>query len=214
MELIERWARETDSKQMSPEAARALKGGKEREDLTLNTFNKPDEVKMDYNKIKLGIVVAEFNYDVTYAMLELAREHAEFLEAEVREIFKVPGVFDIPLGVKNLIQKGEVDAVVALGAVVEGQTEHDEIIAQHASRKIIDLSLEYGKPVGLGISGPGMSRLEAHERVTYAKRAVEAAVKLAKKLRGDYSGYSSGYGGGGTSTETEEKAFAGLREMG
>jgi 6,7-dimethyl-8-ribityllumazine synthase len=53
---------------------------------------------------------------------------------------------------------------------------------QHASRKIADLSLEYGKPVSLGISGPGMSRIEAHARVKYAKRAVEAVVKMIKRI--------------------------------
>ncbi|MCC7575891.1 MAG: 6,7-dimethyl-8-ribityllumazine synthase, partial [Methanomethylovorans sp.] len=58
----------------------------------------------------------------------------------------------------------------------------DEIVVQHAARKITDLSLEYEKPVTLGIAGPGMSRLEAHERVDYAKRAVEAAVKLVRRL--------------------------------
>lgn len=134
-------------------------------------------------KINLGIVAAEFNYDVTYAMVELAREHAKFLDADIAEIVKVPGVFDIPLAVKKLLGRSSIDCVVALGAVIEGSTEHDEIVAQHSSRKIADLALEYGKPVGLGIAGPGMSRLEAHERVDYAKRAVEAAVKMCKVMR-------------------------------
>jgi 6,7-dimethyl-8-ribityllumazine synthase len=72
--------------------------------------------------------------------------------------------------------------VVTIGCVIEGSTQHDEIVVSHASRKIIDLSLEYGKPVTLGISGPGMTRLEAHERIDYARRAVESAVKLVQRL--------------------------------
>jgi len=135
------------------------------------------------DKINLGIVAAEFNYDITYAMVELAKEHAKFLGAGVTHLVKVPGVFDMPLAVKKLLEKKDVDAVVTLGAVIEGQTEHDEIVIQHASRKIADLALEYGKPTALGISGPGMSRLEAHKRVEYAKRAVEAAVKTVKVVR-------------------------------
>jgi 6,7-dimethyl-8-ribityllumazine synthase len=135
------------------------------------------------DKINLGIVAAEFNYDITYAMVELAKEHAAFLGANVTHLVKVPGVFDMPLAVKKLLGKKDVDAVVTLGAVIEGQTEHDEIVIQHASRKIADLALEYNKPTSLGISGPGMSRLEAHKRVDYAKRAVEAAVKSVKALR-------------------------------
>ncbi|NJD78633.1 MAG: 6,7-dimethyl-8-ribityllumazine synthase, partial [Candidatus Methanoperedens sp.] len=70
-----------------------------------------------------------------------------------------------------------------IGCVIQGATKHDEIVIQHASRKIADLALEYNKPVSLGISGPGMSRLDAHERVEYAKRAVEAAVKMIKVIR-------------------------------
>ena len=73
-------------------------------------------------------------------------------------------------------------AVVTLGAVIEGATQHDEVVIQHAARKIMDLGLEFGKPVTLGISGPGMTRLEAQERIDYAKRAVESAVKLVQRL--------------------------------
>ncbi|MEM0215527.1 MAG: 6,7-dimethyl-8-ribityllumazine synthase [Archaeoglobaceae archaeon] len=138
-------------------------------------------------KIKLGFVVSEFNRDITYMMEILAKEHAEFLGAEVAEILRVPGTFDIPIAIKKMLEKGNVDAVVAIGCVIEGETEHDEIVAQHASRKIVDLSIEYGKPVTLGISGPGMGRIAAAERVDYAKRAVEAAVKLVKRLR-EYEG--------------------------
>jgi 6,7-dimethyl-8-ribityllumazine synthase len=139
------------------------------------------------NKIKLGLVVAEFNRDITYMMEVLAKEHAEFLNAEVSEILRVPGTFDIPIAVKKMLERGRVDAVAAIGCVIEGETEHDEVVAQHAARKIMDLSIEYGKPVTLGISGPGMGRIAAHERVDYARRAVEAAVKLVRRLK-EYEG--------------------------
>ena len=132
--------------------------------------------------IKIGAVVAEFNFDITSMMLELAKEHAKFLDAEITEVFPVPGVNDMPIAIKKLLDEGKVDAVITLGAVIEGDTQHDEIVVQHAARKITDLSLEYNKPVTLGISGPGMTRLEAHKRVEYGKRAVEAAVKLVKRL--------------------------------
>ncbi|MDO5824863.1 MAG: 6,7-dimethyl-8-ribityllumazine synthase [Methanosphaera sp.] len=132
--------------------------------------------------IKIGAVVAEFNFDITSMMLELAKEHAKFLGAEITEVIPVPGVYDMPLAIKKLLEDDDVDAVITLGAVIEGDTHHDEIVVQHAARKITDLSLEYNKPVTLGISGPGMTRLEAHKRVEYGKRAVEAAVKLVKRL--------------------------------
>lgn len=134
--------------------------------------------------IKLGFVVSEFNRDITYMMEVEGKEHAAFLGAEVTECVYVPGAYDIPLAIKRMLDKGAVDAVVSIGCVIEGATQHDEIVLQHASRKIIDLSLEYGKPVALGISGPGMTRLEAHERIDYAKRAVESAVKMVRRADG------------------------------
>ncbi len=134
-------------------------------------------------KVRVGAVVAEFNYDITQMMLELAKEHAKFLDSEITEIIAVPGVFDMPLAIKKLLEKDDIDAVITLGAVIEGATSHDEIVVQHASRKIADLALEYNKPVGLGISGPGMTRLEAHQRVDYGKRAVEAAIKMYHRIK-------------------------------
>ncbi len=135
-------------------------------------------------KVRLAIVVSEFNYDVTYLMLQRAVAHAKFLGAEVAYIVKAPGAYDIPFLVKELLVKEDVDAVVALGAIVTGATKHDEVIAHQVARKLMDLSIEYGKPVTLGISGPGMNRMQALERVDdYARRAVEAAVKLALRLR-------------------------------
>jgi 6,7-dimethyl-8-ribityllumazine synthase len=133
--------------------------------------------------IKLGFVVSEFNRDLTYMMEIEGKEHAEFLGAEVTETLYVPGAYDMPLAIKKMLDDGNVDAVVTIGCVIEGATQHDEIVVSHASRKIIDLSLEYKKPVTLGISGPGMTRLEAHERIDYARRAVESAVKLVQRLQ-------------------------------
>jgi 6,7-dimethyl-8-ribityllumazine synthase len=88
----------------------------------------------------------------------------------------------MPLAIKRMLKTKNLDAIVTIGCVIEGATQHDEIVVQHAARKIIDLSLEYEKPVTLGISGPGMTRLEASERIDYAKRAVESAVKMVQRL--------------------------------
>ncbi|MDI6643119.1 MAG: 6,7-dimethyl-8-ribityllumazine synthase [Candidatus Hodarchaeaceae archaeon] len=133
--------------------------------------------------MKLGICASEFNFDIVSPMLEFARRHAEFLGAQIVAEVMVPGVYDLPLAAKKLAERGDIDAVVTLGAVIEGETGHDEIIMQHATRKLIDLGIQYGKPITLGISGPGMSRVQALERVNdYARRAVEAAVKMVKRL--------------------------------
>ncbi|MDD2666072.1 MAG: 6,7-dimethyl-8-ribityllumazine synthase [Methanocellales archaeon] len=135
------------------------------------------------NKIKLGFVVSEFNRDITHQMELLGKEHAEFLGASVEKTIYVPGVYDMPLAIKKLAKNENIEAIVTLGSVIEGATEHDEVIMQHAVRKILDISVDFDKPVALGISGPGMTRLEAHERIDYAKRAVESAVKMIKRMR-------------------------------
>lgn len=131
----------------------------------------------------LGIVVSEFNADVTGVMLERAEAHAAFLGLTVTEVVKVPGVYDMPLVLKKLVQRKDVDAVVALGAVIQGETDHDEVVIQHTARKIADLAVEYEKPIGLGITGPGESKLQALARVEKAREAVEAVAKLLDAVR-------------------------------
>lgn len=134
-------------------------------------------------KMKIGIVCSEYNFDITQMMLERAKEHAKFLDAEITKVVMVPGVFDMPLAIKRLLKEDAIDGVVTIGAVIEGETEHDQVVIGQTARKMTDLSVEYEKPVGLGISGPGMSRLQAADRIEKAKEAVESVVKQWKALR-------------------------------
>lgn len=133
--------------------------------------------------VRIGICAAEFHWDIVGQMVEYAKRHAEFLESEVVDEIIVPGSFELPFAAKKLVERDDIDAVVALGAVIEGDTGHHETVMQQASRKIMDLSLESEKPVSLGVSGPGETRMEAEERIDeYARRAVEAAVKTVKRV--------------------------------
>lgn len=133
--------------------------------------------------MNIALVASEFNFDISMMMLEQAKVHAEFLGVKVKQVVTVPGAYDMPLAIKQLLMRKDVDGVVTLGAVIEGSTDHDQIVMQHASRKITDLSLEYDKPVTLGISGPGMTRLQATDRIEKAKSAIEACVKMHKRIR-------------------------------
>jgi 6,7-dimethyl-8-ribityllumazine synthase len=137
----------------------------------------------DGNGMNVGIIVSEFNYDVTLLMLERAKEEVSFLGATLGPVMKTPGVFDMPLAAKVLLGRDDVDGLVALGAVIEGETQHDEVVMNQAARKLADLSVEYGKPVGLGISGPGETRLQAQDRIENAGNAVRAVVKMVRRLR-------------------------------
>lgn len=135
------------------------------------------------NGIRIALVGSEFNYDITTVMLERAREEVEFLGAILGPVVKTPGVYDMPLAVRALMERKDVDAVVTLGAVIEGETSHDEVIMNQAARKLTDLAVEYGKPLGLGISGPGETRLQAQDRIENAAVAVRSVVKMVRRLR-------------------------------
>jgi 6,7-dimethyl-8-ribityllumazine synthase len=134
--------------------------------------------------VRIAIVVSEFNSGITFRMLDRAREHAAMLGAVVNYVLYVPGAFDMPLAVDRLLKKWDVDAVVTLGAVIKGDTRHDDIVAENAARLIADLSLKQGKPVALGITGPGMTLDQAKERAERVpKRSVNAAVSMVLRLR-------------------------------
>jgi 6,7-dimethyl-8-ribityllumazine synthase len=134
--------------------------------------------------IYLAIVVSEFNNEITFNMLEGARDHAATLSAKINYIMYVPGTFDMPLAVEGLLKKKNVDAVVTLGAVIKGDTRHDDIVAENAARLIADLSLKYGKPVTLGVAGPGMTIEQARARAKLVPaRAVAAAVSMVLRLK-------------------------------
>jgi len=133
-------------------------------------------------KYKLGLVAAEFNFDITSMMIERAKAEADFLGVEIVKTIMVPGVFDMPLAIKRLLMQKDIDAVITLGAVIEGETDHDDVVVAHASRKIADLALEFNKPVAYGVTGPGMSQLQAVDRIEKGRDVVDVAVKMLKRL--------------------------------
>ena len=69
---------------------------------------------------RIGAVVAEFNYEVTMLMMERAKAEAEFLGVKITRIIKVPGVFDMPLAIKTMLERDDIDAVITIGAVIRG----------------------------------------------------------------------------------------------
>ncbi len=134
--------------------------------------------------MNIAIVVSEFNDEVTSKMLEIALEKARSLKINVSHTCKVPGAFDMPIMIDALLKKKEIDAVVTLGAIIKGETKHDELIAKVVAKTLSELSLKYQKPVSLGITGPGMSERQAHQRIRpVAERAVEAAQKIHDELK-------------------------------
>jgi 6,7-dimethyl-8-ribityllumazine synthase len=133
--------------------------------------------------MKIAFVVSEFNSEVTAPMEQRARRHAESLGAEIARVIHVPGVYDMAPVVKALLQLAEIDGVVMIGAVIKGETNHDEVISHAIARAGIELSLEFDKPVGLSITGPCMTDEQAVVRIENAKNGVEAVVRVARVLK-------------------------------
>lgn len=117
-------------------------------------------------------------------MLSVAQEKAKLMNLEISHICKVPGSFDMPIIVDALLQKKDIEGVVTLGAIIKGQTKHDEVIANSTAKSLIDLAIKYQKPVSLGITGPGMKERHAFARIRpVSERAVEAVVKIMGELK-------------------------------
>jgi len=134
--------------------------------------------------LKIAVVVSEFNKEVTSRMLSVAQEKANLMKLKIVYTCKVPGAFDMPIIVDALLKKKDVDGIVTLGAIIKGQTKHDEVISHSTAKSLIDLSIKYQKPVSFGISGPGMQKRHAYARIRpVAERAVEAVVKISKELQ-------------------------------
>ena len=144
--------------------------------------------------INIGLVVADFNSEITRRMLDQGVKRSKELGARVTYVCRVPGSFDMPIIIQDLLEKEDVDAVATLGAIVKGDTAHDEIIAAALSDRISDLSIKFRKPVALGVSGPRESWSQAKARAEeYANRSVEAALTLVRVRRKLLNGEDASY---------------------
>ena len=133
--------------------------------------------------MKIAVVISEFNSDITLEMLEEAKSKAQDLNIEILHVVTVPGAYDTPIAVKKLLQLKEVEGVAVFGCIIKGSTDHDQVIAYSTAKKLSDLSLEFEKPVSLGVSGPKMSHMDGVKRIEeYAKRSTESCIKMIRRL--------------------------------
>lgn len=128
--------------------------------------------------MRIGIVAARFNEDVTDPMVAAAEERIASLGHEHAGTVRVPGAFDTPLATKKLLSRAGIDGVVVIGAVITGDTDHDQVLMYATAKTLQELSLAFERPVLLAITGPGMTHQQAVDRIDYAAAAVEACVAL------------------------------------
>ncbi len=110
------------------------------------------EAKLDGKGLKIAIVVSRFNSFISEQLLLGAIDGLKRhnVSEDHIDIYKVPGSFEIPLMCKKLVQKNY-DAVIALGAVIRGNTPHFDYVAAEVSKGVAQVSLESGKPVIFGV---------------------------------------------------------------
>lgn len=131
--------------------------------------------------VVLGLVVAEFNRHITEQMEQAARDTADELDVEIRDVRHVPGAYDTPLAADRLARRKDIDAVAVLGTIITGDTDHDQVIANACAQGLTDVSLSRDTPVAFGVTGPGMTAEEARDRVDKGAETVESAVALTRE---------------------------------
>lgn len=109
----------------------------------MTTFH---EGSLDGTGLHLGVVVASWNQTVTDRLLDGARQRCDELGVEKVTVLRVSGALELPIGALSLINQG-CDAVVAIGTVVKGDTDHYEIVVRESSAGVTAVSIKTGVPV-------------------------------------------------------------------
>ena len=103
--------------------------------------------------LRIGIAVADFNADITRKLL--AGALAALTNAGVKKgdvhVVHVPGSFELPLVCQKMAKTKKFDALVALGSVIKGETDHYHYVAGEASRGVMDVMLKFDIPIGFAI---------------------------------------------------------------
>lgn len=140
--------------------------------------------------MKIGIAASRFNQFIVEQLMEGARDALKRNGIEQRDIVTawVPGAFELPLAAEQMAASGRIDAVIALGAVIRGDTPHFELVAGECARGIREAAQRHGIPVAFGVlttdnveqalerSGPG----EGNKGFDAAMAAIETAKAMAQ----------------------------------
>ena len=135
--------------------------------------------------MRIGVVHSRFNEEICNALLETAR--AELVKARAApggsgieaEFVAVAGALEIPLALQWLAQSGRFDALVAIGAVIRGDTYHFEVVSNESARGIMDVALECGLPVSNGVLTTE-NEAQALARKDKGAEAVRVALEMAR----------------------------------
>lgn len=134
---------------------------------------------------QIGIVVSEWNDHITDQLLKGALE--TFLENGVSEeniiVHRVPGAFELPLVAQWLFESTDVQGVIAIGVVIQGETRHFDFVCDGTTQGIVDVSLKYNKPVSFCLLTDNTEQ-QSIDRAggKHGNKGVECAVTLLKMI--------------------------------
>lgn len=139
----------------------------------------------DISSKKFGIVVSEWNEEVTEALYSGAYETLLSLGANREHIVRmnVPGSFELSLGAQWMAKREDIDAVITLGCVIQGETRHFDFICQACANGITEVGLKYDKPVIFGVLTTETQK-QAMDRAggKHGNKGDEAAATAVKML--------------------------------
>jgi 6,7-dimethyl-8-ribityllumazine synthase len=150
-------------------------------------FDNIDELEPDLSgaQLRVGIVMSRFNQDVGEGLLSACT--AALVKHGVREadilIVTVPGALEVPLALQRLARTGGYDALIALGAVIRGETYHFEIVANEAAAGITRVQIESGVPVTNGILTTDSDDQALVRMAQKGADCAVAAIEMANLLR-------------------------------
>lgn len=150
-----------------------------------NLSQHSDSNVKDISEKKFGIVVSEWNEEVTESLYSGALETLLANGAKREHIFRknVPGSFELSLGGQWLAQRDDIDAVICLGCVIQGETRHFDFICDAVANGITQVGLKYNKPVIFGVLTPDTQQ-QAFDRAggKHGNKGDEAAITAIKML--------------------------------
>jgi len=141
-------------------------------------------IKEIHNK-KFGVIVSEWNEEVTESLYNGALETLLKYGAVRQNIYRksVPGSFELPLAAQWMAQVEEIDAVICIGCVIQGETRHFDFICQAVAHGITEVGLKFNKPVIFGVLTPN-NQQQALDRAggIHGNKGDEAAITAIKML--------------------------------
>jgi 6,7-dimethyl-8-ribityllumazine synthase len=138
------------------------------------------------SELRIAVVVARFNEDVTRRLLRGALGALKERGVEDPDVLWVPGSLELPVTALALAERGNHDAIVCLGCVIRGETYHFEVVANQAAAGIVQVQLDTGVPVAFGVlttEDKEQALARSGPKNNKGGEAAEVAIEMANLMR-------------------------------